>query len=196
MTAFDDNLNCNTLPNYHFHFRSNSTSTGQHQAHAHNTLAMQNHSEESFNTTLASVSLPSPAATSGWNSSVSSDYGPNSAMSPDVAVPSYDSFDDPISGSRLPSLRSYNNSDEDNNVINSAAFSHLNVAGSRRSIDFQSPLHHSSGNLNDSKQISSFKNKAITASQQASPYASSSLSASFKNSISFSLPATCNNLKR
>ena len=154
---------------------------------------MQNQAEESFNTTLASVSLPSPAATSGWNSSVSSDFGPNFEMSPEAGVPSYDSFDDPISGSRLPSLRSYKHNDEDNNAIVSAAFSHMNVAGSRRSIDFQSPLHHSSSNLNDSKQISSFKNKTITASLQASPYASSSL---LKNSIGFSLPTTCNNLKR
>ena len=182
--------------------RSNSTSTGHNQAH-HST-AMQNHSEESFNTTLASVSLPSPAATSGWNSSVSSEYGPNSTMSPDAAIPSYDSFDDPISGSRLPSIRSYNNSDEDNSVINSVAFSHLNKAGSRRSIDFQSPLHHSTSNLNDSniatnepvKQIAVNNNKHITAPQQASPYASSSLVASCRSSISFSLPATCNTLKR
>ena len=158
---------------------------------------MQNQTEESFNTTLASVSLPSPAATSGWNSSVSSEYGQNFSMCSDAAaIPSYDSFDDPISGSRIPSLQSYNNNDEDNSTINNAAFSHLNVAGSRRSIDFQSPLHHSSSNLNDSKQISSFKNKTIALSLQASPYASSSLVASFKNSTSFSLPSTCNNLKR
>ena len=184
--------------------RSNSTSNGHQQASIHHSTAMQNHSEESFNTTLASVSLPSPAATSGWNSSVSSEYGPNSTMSPDAAIPSYDSFDDPISGSRLPSIRSYNNSDEDNSVINSTAFSHLNVAGSRRSIDFQSPLHHSSSNLNDSsrltnasvKQIASYNNKNITVPQQASPYASSSLVASYRSSISFSLPATCNTLKR
>ena len=176
--------------------RSNNNSAGHQQPQAHLSIAMQNQTEESFSTTLASVSLPSPAATSGWNSSVSSEYGQNFSICSDAAIPSYDSFDDPISGSRIPSLQSYNNNDEDNSTINNAAFSHLNVAGSRRSIDFQSPLHHSSSNLNDSKQISSFKNHTIALSLQASPYASSSLVASFKNSTSFSLPSTCNNLKR
>ena len=120
---------------------------------------MQNQTDDSFNTTLASVSLPSPAATSGWNSSVSSEFGGTSMLSSETVplentlnsssvIPSYDSFDDPISGSRLPSLGAYSNA-EDDNILNGAALSHLNVAGSRRSIDFQSPLHQLSANLND-----------------------------------------------
>jgi hypothetical protein len=174
---------------------------------------MQNQTDDSFNTTLASVSLPSPAATSGWNSSVSSDFGVPSMVSPESLqlentvhpssiVPSYDSFDDPISGSRLPSLRSYSNS-EDDNSISGVALSHLNVAGSRRSIDFQSPLHQLSANVNDGSNTTygsiknnSWSNNRNLLEQQTKQCVSTSFSSSIQNSITFSLPATCNNLKR
>ena len=174
---------------------------------------MQNQTDDSFNTTLASVSLPSPAATSGWNSSVSSDFGGTSMVSPEClqlentlhassVIPSYDSFDDPISGSRLPSLRSYSNS-EDDNILNGAALSHLNVAGSRRSIDFQSPLHQLSANLNDGSNAAygsiknnSWSNNRNHLEQQSKQCVSTSFSSPIQNSITFSLPATCNNLKR
>ena len=178
-------------------------------------MTMQNPTDDSFNTTLASVSLPSPVATSGWNSSVSSDFGATSIVSPEpipsgntleasACIPSYDSFDDPISGSRLPSLRSYCNS-EDDNIPNSSALPQLNVAGSRRSIDFQSALQHPSMNLNDNSCVAYGSMKKITWSNnknsfdqhsKQTPYASTSASSSTYSGITFSLPATCNNLKR
>ena len=177
------------------------------------------------------MSLPSPVATSGWNSSVSSDFGATPMLSNELLslgnphhtsafVPSYDSFDDPISGSRLPSLRSYINSDEDIS-LNGASFSKFNVAGSRRSIDFQSPQLHSSSNLCESNnaisRISTIErekqtyasitndslanNRNLIDNQQsphkyASPYVSSSVRSSIRSSISFSLPSTCNTIKR
>ena len=145
--------------------RSNSTNNGYYTTQPHHSLTMQNQTDDSFNTTLASVSLPSPAATSGWNSSISSDFGATPIMSPasisltnnqhtSGALPSYDSFDDPISGSRLPSLRSSSPSDEEHTF---GGFPHLNVPGSRRSIDFQSPLLRSSSNLNDSSNSKGYR---------------------------------------
>lgn len=187
--------------------------------------------DDSFNTTMASVSLPSPAATSGWNSSISSDFGPTPTMSPasisltnnphtSPALPSYDSFDDPISGSRLPSIRSSSPSDEEHTF---GGFPHLNVAGSRRSIDFQSPHLRPSTNLNDSSNAKCrnsigkrdiqtftypninnddfvFDNKQkllLQPSQQiVSSSEPSSFSSSIRNNISFSLPTSFNKLKR
>ena len=210
--------------------RSNSTSNS-HQSQINTT--MLSHTDESFNTTMASMSLPSPAATSGWNSSASSDFGTISLRSPDptssdniqntsAAIPSYDSFDDPISGSRFPSLRSSNNSNEETIINGVDTFAKFNVPGNRRSIDFQSPLHRSSANnLNQSsnnaicrssrheREIETYasvkdnsllnrRNQVEQLPQQQSLCASSSssYSSSVRSSIRYSLPTTCNILKR
>ena len=180
--------------------RSNlSNNSSYYPTQNNHPLTMQNQTEDSFNTTLASVSLPSPAATSGWNSSINSDFGTTPTMSPvpvpltnnphnSLIIPSYDSFDDPISGSRLPSLRSSSPSDEDRVL---GGFSHLNVAGSRRSIDFHSPFLLSPTNLNDSSD-----GICHTTTEKRQTYASSTYSPSIRNKVGFSLPTTLNSLQR
>ena len=193
-------------------------------------LTLQNQPDDSFNTTMASMSLPSPAATSGWNSSIGSDFGVTPTLSPvstlfinnphaPGALPSYDSFDDPLSGSRIHSIRSSSPSDEEH-AFGGLAFSHLNVAGSRRSIDFQSQSLRSSASSNfnessnaichnspirsDSKGFLYPNNDVFDKSnllgQQSQHIAASlkscSSSVSIRYNISFSLPAMFNNINR
>ena len=121
--------------------------------------------DDQFNITNAStISLPSPAATSGWSTSIGSgsnfgEGGATPTLSPISTIftnsplnslsnaagatayqqQSYDSFDDPLSVSQLHSFRSSSPSmataDLDLGEMSFSNFS--NVAGSRRSVDFR-----------------------------------------------------------
>ena len=110
------------------------------------------------------------------------------------ALPSYDSFDDPLSGSRIHSLRSSSPSDEDH-AFAGMALSHLNVAGSRRSIDFQSQSLRSSFSSNFNENSNAIC-QTYTTKHTTSSLKSFNSSSSIRYNISFSLPAMFNNINR